>query len=101
MQPASSQRRLFAKFHAQTNDDVKTYVMEKFNSAEGHIRLLFAPVAFGMGVDVKSLYCVIHYGPPHDIEEFIQESGRAGRDGQQSTSNLIVYPGGQGETISN
>ena len=80
------------------DDDVKTYVMENFNSAEGHIRLLFATVAFGMGVDVKSLHCVIHYGPPHDIEEFIQESGRAGRDGQQSTSNLIVYPGASRHT---
>ena len=46
-----------------------------------------------MGIDAKNIYNIVHYGPPHDIEEFIQESTRAGRDGKASLSVLVSYPG--------
>ena len=50
-----------------------------------------------MGVDVKAVYSIIHYGPPKSISEYVQESGRAGRDGISSSSVLIHYPGSTGK----
>ena len=45
-------------------------------------------MALGMGVDLKSLDYIIHYGAPRSLEDYIQESGRAGRDNQQSVSRI-------------
>ena len=93
LKPTNDQERYFAKFHMQTDTDVKNYIMDNFKELESHLRLFFATVAFGMGVDAKNLYNIVHYGPPHDIEEFVQERGRAGRDGKASLSVLVSYPG--------
>lgn len=93
MAPNSADNRYFAKFHAQTDEDVKTEIVKDFKEESSRIRVLFVMVAFGMGMDVHSVHTVIHYGPPYDIEEYIQESGRAGRDGKPSISIIVSYPG--------
>ncbi len=48
---------------------------------DGHIRVLICTVAFGMGVNCKSVRRVVHFGPSKSVELYVQESGRAGRDG--------------------
>ena len=55
------------------------------------MRVVFATIAFGMGVNVRNLYTVIHYGPSYDIDDYVQESGRVGRDGGTSSAILIRY----------
>lgn len=50
-----------------------------------------ATIAFGMGVDCKGLHRTVHFGPSKNIEAFIQETGRAGRDGVQSLSYLLYH----------
>ena len=45
------------------------------------LRLVIATTAFGMGVDCKDIRRVTHWGYPSDKEQYIQETGRAGRDG--------------------
>jgi len=52
------------------------------------VRVVFATVAMGMGVDIPSIRHVIHVGPPRTIREYVQETGRAGRDGCFSTAIL-------------
>ena len=42
-----------------------------------------------MGVDCKQVYRTVHFGPAKNVEAYMQESGRAGRDGNQSTAYLL------------
>ena len=56
------------------------------------MRILVATIAFGMGVDCKGVYRTIHFGPSKNIETYIQETGRAGRDGKQSVT-YVIYKG--------
>ena len=50
---------------------------------------LFATVALGMGVNLKGVNTIIHYGAPRSIDDYFQENGRGGRTGHNAES--IVY----------
>ena len=52
----------------------------------GVVRVVFATTELGMGVNCIGLYSKIHYGAPRSIDDYFQESGRAGRDGKQASS---------------
>ena len=55
----------------------------------GKLDVICATSAFGMGVNKKNIRYVIHYHLPADLESYLQEIGRAGRDGQQSIAVLL------------
>ena len=45
-------------------------------------------IAFAMGLDAPNVENIIHYGPSDSVEAYIQETGRCGRDGRDSSATL-------------
>ena len=74
----STNTRLFAMFHARVDGEDKETILKSFCNPSGICRVIFSTIAFGMGVDVPDVRTVIHFGPSSGIEEYLQESGRAG-----------------------
>lgn len=58
-----------------------------FNSNDG---ILTSTCAYGMGVDKKDIRTIIHYDVPLSVEAYLQESGRAGRDGKEARAILFI-----------
>ena len=82
---------LVEMLHSCTPSANKENIFLSFRSINGTIRLLIATIAFGMGVDCKGVHRVIHYGPAKNVESYIQETGRAGRDGTQSAVYILYH----------
>ena len=55
--------------------------------------MVIATIAFGMGVDTPDIRNVVHWGPPEDVEQYVQSTGRAGRDGKTSHAILLIGSG--------
>lgn len=85
--------RLFAMYHAKIDDTDKDSILSSLRDVNGKCRLVFCTVAFGMGVNIPNIRYVIHYGPPTDIDDYYQECGRGGQDGEQSFAMLYLYGG--------
>ena len=86
---AVPENRIFAQFHAPQTTKMKKHILKELTSPVSKIRVVFATVAMGMGVDIQSIRHIIHIGPPCTVREYIQETGRAGRDGHLSTAVLF------------
>ena len=75
-------------YHAGLPDDVRGEHLQLF--IEDKVKIIVATVAFGMGIDKPNVRFVINFDLPKSIEEYYQEIGRAGRDGQQAWA-LLLY----------
>ena len=77
-----------AMFHGSTSDRNKKHVMSEFPKPDSVLRVIVCTIAFGLGIDVPDIRCVVNFGTPSSVEDFVQESGRAGRDGEAAKSIL-------------
>ena len=84
-----SDNRLFGMFHANTPQHNKEVILSSLTRPDGVVRVVFATVALGMGINLRDVNTIIHYGAPQSIEDYFQESGRGGRSGEPARS--LVY----------
>ncbi|KAG7169963.1 ATP-dependent DNA helicase Q1-like [Homarus americanus] len=76
-----------APYHAQLEADVRSKVHRKW--VENEYQAVVATIAFGMGIDKPDVRFVIHHCISKSMENFYQESGRAGRDAKPA--KCIVF----------
>ncbi len=76
-------------YHGQLSAKVRSQNQDAFMS--GASRIMVATNAFGMGIDKPDIRFVIHYQIPANLEAYYQESGRAGRDGEDADCILLFH----------
>ncbi len=80
-------------YHAGLDADLRREIQDAFLAENPEFRVITATNAFGMGVDKPDVRLVVHWSMPSSLEAYLQEAGRAGRDGEPAKAVLLWQPG--------
>ena len=80
---------LIGMYHHNTIEKNKKIVTSSLYNPNGKCRVIFCTNALGMGINFPDIRYVVHYGPPRNVEDFLQEIGRSGRDGKSAMAILL------------
>ncbi|WAR18280.1 WRN-like protein [Mya arenaria] len=70
-------------YHSETPQEKKEHIVQNLG-LDSQMKVVIATTALGLGVDVKNCHGVILFGPPKDVVDLLQESGRCGRNDEPS-----------------
>lgn len=79
-----------AAYHGGMENRARFQIQQQF--MQGEIDVVCATSAFGMGIDKNNVRYVIHYHLPGNVQSYMQEIGRAGRDGKPALAILLYEP---------
>lgn len=85
--------RHFDYFTSATHASIKDCVLKAFTQPSSPLRVVIATIAFGMGIDTPDIWYVVHWGPPEDVEQYVQATGRAGSDSKISHAIKLFNKG--------
>ncbi|PLT28300.1 RecQ family ATP-dependent DNA helicase [Peribacillus deserti] len=83
-----------AFYHGGLEQEQRILIQQQF--IKGELDLICATSAFGMGINKENVRYVIHFQMPMQMESYVQEIGRAGRDGKDSAAILLYLEGDEG-----
>lgn len=78
-------------YHGQLDRDIKKQIQEAFMAKDSELDVIVATSAFGMGVDKDNVKMVIHYQISDSLENYMQESGRAGRNPELRAKCFVLF----------
>ncbi|MEQ1865295.1 MAG: RecQ family ATP-dependent DNA helicase [Micropepsaceae bacterium] len=79
------------RYHGKMSPTERATAQRRFMEPKGRM-LMVATSAFGMGIDKPNIRSILHYHAPGSLESYVQEAGRAGRDGAPADCVLLFDP---------
>jgi RecQ family ATP-dependent DNA helicase len=77
-------------YHAKKNGEIRSEIQKEYTT--GSLDIIVSTIAFGMGINIPDIRLMIHYNCSNDVESYLQEIGRAGRDGAISKCYMFYAP---------